>query len=306
MMIKALKITSIATLVCFSLSYVCWAASGVTSKDGLVKGLRTTYSKENPAVEIVKNSMPVVGIKKIESRGISMNVRVEPSTDGLLTYSLVADKNFYKPEDLKVETANGTIKISLNQENKKEKFSVNANVDEEDDGEFNINITESGGANLKLKIPQSIVEMSMETVSGDLRMENMILAALGVTGTSGDVKITGSKINDLNISSTSGDLKMDGDVKQLNFKVTSGDVELKIENPSPIINYKSVSGDIEVKFKKGTDVQMNYLSVSGDYEVKANEGKDALQGSKSVSTKIGAGTGSINVSTVSGDFKIKQ
>lgn len=129
------------------------------------------------------------------------------------------------------------------------------------------------------------------------------------------------------IKTVSGAVRCDGLSGGICLKTVSGDVEAKLGKPGAV-ELSSVSGQIRCAVREGLPAQLNVKSVSGDIELALPAGAGAKISARSVSGEmsfpaewtglrkqsgygsvtltgaLGTGGCDVNVSTVSGDFRV--
>jgi hypothetical protein len=146
----------------------------------------------------------------------------------------------------------------------------------------------SGGASFK-SVSGGI---TLDGLSGDVDA-NTVSAALEAQGINGR----------LNFNSVSGALTVaDGQLERLDANAVSGDVTADIDlDPLGGINVTTVSGKVTLRLQAEADAKVNLHSVSGDVRSEFTELKRvSAPASRSVSGSLGAGSGYVSVTTMSG------
>ena len=146
----------------------------------------------------------------------------------------------------------------------------------------------SGGASFK-SVSGGI---TLDGLSGDVDA-NTVSAALEAQGINGR----------LNFNSVSGALTVaDGQLERLDANAVSGDVTADIDlDPLGGINVTTVSGKVTLRLQAEADAKVNLHSVSGDVRSEFTELKRvSAPASRSVSGSLGAGSGYLSVTTMSG------
>lgn len=142
---------------------------------------------------------------------------------------------------------------------------------------------------------------SVKSVSGGITLD-------GVTGdvdantVSGAVEAQG--INGrLNFNTVSGDLTLaDGWLERLDANTVSGDVTADIDlDPLGGMQITTVSGEVTLRLPAGADAQVNLHSMAGDVRSEFAElRRSEAPASRSVSGSLGAGSGHVSVTAMSG------
>jgi hypothetical protein len=142
---------------------------------------------------------------------------------------------------------------------------------------------------------------SVKSVSGGITLD-------GVTGdvdantVSGTVEAQGIN-GKLNFNTVSGDLTLaDGWLERLDVNGVSGDVTADLDlDPLGGMQVTTVSGEVMVRLPAEADARVNLHSVSGDVRSEFAElRRSSAPASRSVSGSLGAGSGHVSVTTMSG------
>jgi hypothetical protein len=142
---------------------------------------------------------------------------------------------------------------------------------------------------------------SVKSVSGGITLD-------GVTGdvdantVSGAVEAQGIN-GKLNFNTVSGDLTLaEGWLEHLDVNGVSGDVTADLDlDPLGGMQVNTVSGEVVLRLPAEADAQVNLHSVSGDVRSEFAElRRSSAPASRSVSGSLGAGSGQVSVTTMSG------
>jgi len=142
--------------------------------------------------------------------------------------------------------------------------------------------------NLEVSVPTNL-QVSANSVSGDV----------SITGATGDVRA----------NSVSGDLKLDRlRASSVVANTVSGDVEVSIQEFTGRgdLVFRTVSGDVTLDLPRQLDVDLSMNTVSGginsDYALTLGNGR---VNRRNIEARIGAGGRRLDLSTVSGDVKLR-
>jgi len=142
---------------------------------------------------------------------------------------------------------------------------------------------------------------SVKSVSGGITLDG-ITGDVDANTVSGALEAQG--INGrLNFRTVSGDLTLaDGWLERLDANVVSGDVTADIDlDPLGGMQVATVSGEVTLRLPAEADAQVNLHSLSGDVRSEFPELKrTSAPASHSVSGSLGAGSGHVSVTTMSG------
>ena len=142
---------------------------------------------------------------------------------------------------------------------------------------------------------------SVKSVSGGITLD-------GVTGdvdantVSGAVEAQGIN-GKLNFNTVSGDLTLaEGWLERLDVNGVSGDVTADLDlDPLGGMQVNTVSGEVVLRLPAEADARVNLHSVSGDVRSEFAElRRSSAPASRSVSGSLGAGSGQVSVTTMSG------
>jgi hypothetical protein len=134
--------------------------------------------------------------------------------------------------------------------------------------------------------------ITLDGVAGDVDA-NTVSGALEAQGINGK----------LNFRTVSGDLTLaDGWLERLDANMVSGDVTADIDlDPLGGMQVTTVSGEVTLRLPAEADAQVNLHSLSGDVRSEFPELKRTCSpASHSVSGSLGAGSGHVSVTTMSG------
>ena len=142
---------------------------------------------------------------------------------------------------------------------------------------------------------------SVKSVSGAIMLDG-ITGDVDANTVSGALEAQG--INGrLNFRTVSGDLTLaDGWLERLDASVVSGDVTADIDlDPLGGMQVTTVSGEVVLRLPAEADARVNLHSVSGDVRSEFAElRRSSAPASRSVSGNLGAGSGQVSVTTMSG------
>ena len=142
--------------------------------------------------------------------------------------------------------------------------------------------------NLELRVPPD-VRVSANSVSGDI----------DIAGARGEVRA----------SSVSGDLRLDHlRATSVSAHSVSGDVEVHVEQLSGRgdLSFKTVSGDVTVELPRGLDADVSLTTVSGTLDSDFQMTLNGRVSRRRIEAKVGQGGRQLDVSTVSGDVRLKM
>jgi hypothetical protein len=142
---------------------------------------------------------------------------------------------------------------------------------------------------------------SVKSVSGGITLDS-VTGEVDANTVSGALEAQGVN-GTLSFSTVSGDLTLaDGWLERLDANAVSGDVTADVDlDPLGGLNVNTVSGEVVLRLPAEADAQVNLHSVSGDVRSEFAElRRSSAPASRSVSGSLGAGSGHVSVTTMSG------
>ena len=142
---------------------------------------------------------------------------------------------------------------------------------------------------------------SVKSVSGRITLDGLT-GDVDANTLSGALEAQGMN-GTLNFTTVSGDLTLaDGWLERLDANGVSGDVTADIDlDPLGGMHVKTVSGEVTLRLPAEADAQVNLHSLSGDVRSEFAElRRSSAPASHSVSGSLGAGSGQVSVTTMSG------
>jgi Putative adhesin len=146
-------------------------------------------------------------------------------------------------------------------------------------------------------------------VSMDLQIAVPANVEVSAGSVSGNVEITGAH-GDVSASSVSGDIKlMNLHASSVQANSVSGNVDVRVDEltGAGAFSFHSVSGDVTLEVPRdfGADLTMSTVSgdINSDFPITLGNGRMSR---RSLSARIGAGGRRLDVSTVSGDLRLRQ
>ena len=210
----------------------------------------------------------VDGIEKIEVHSRSSDLRIFLSPQGLSLKAHGEESSAIEIED----DEKGTLTISTGKDSR------------EPDS-------------LELRIPISVDELSIHSLSGDIEVVDRV-GALDIQTASGDVEVLACD-GEVKVSTASGDISISGCSQSIQARTASGNLDIETDSRGGEISARSASGDISLRYEKDFDALVSWATVSGsiDCDVKRTGSREAL---------LGSGLTPVKLSTSSGDIEIRR
>ena len=184
--------------------------------------------------------------------------------------------------------------------------TVSANIDVHGVAPRELSLESVSGAIVVVGAPR---RASVESVSGDV-MLTINSGDVEASAVSGDLTLNGRLNGELSVETVSGNLRVDNRgerVSRLTASTVSGDMELKVAlAPDGQISMESVSGDLTLVAPRDLSAQVSGESFSGDLRAPgAKIEREEYGPGSSFHTRYGAGKGEVRIETFSGDATLR-
>lgn len=141
--------------------------------------------------------------------------------------------------------------------------------------------------------------------SGDVRLEDVKSPSVAIENKSGDLHLT-RVVGNLNVRTASGDVvakQVSG--KTLSLESVSGDVYVDLSEPaSGTLNVRTVHGDATLAISDGSDARVSLSTLRGTVQCDLPL-EDEARTDQRITGRLGEGTGTLDVSAVSGDVTLQ-
>lgn len=174
-----------------------------------------------------------------------------------------------------------------------------------------IEISETGGScrvhsrsgDLKLRGLNGAVELTGE--SGDISIEDVVTPTLAVENKNGDIRATRVHGN-MNVRTATGSVKLsEVGGRTLAIESVSGEIEADLDEPvTGTLNIRTVNGDVRLGIPDGSDCRVSLSTLRGNVSC-GLELTDQAKQDQRITGKLGAGSGALDVSAVTGDVTVQ-
>ena len=149
-----------------------------------------------------------------------------------------------------------------------------------------------GDGTVTVQIPQQAMpSVRLNTASGDLNIQRVLLADLTVATASGDISAEMTEDQHLakaelrttsgdvqvnlfadvaNVGSTSGDVEVEGRIRELKVSTVSGDIDVRADVVN--LTFKAISGDVDLVFDSDELRSVDGSTISGDVDIDLPDG----------------------------------
>ena len=157
----------------------------------------------------------------------------------------------------------------------------------------------ASSGDLELQFGGKAKEINVKTSSGEIRLAAETAERLAAKSSSGEIEVRAKKVDEFTAEASSGDISADiGSVKQAALSTTSGRVETVFDS-FDALSISSTSGDVRADLPEKPGFTAVIKARSGDirYDLPlTKEGKTYV---------CGNGSGSLSISTTSGDITLR-
>ncbi|RYG23049.1 hypothetical protein EON82_15265 [bacterium] len=174
-----------------------------------------------------------------------------------------------------------------------------------------------------VQVTDNAAGVRINTRAGDVKLKG-IVGPVEVSADSGNAILEDVESPSVALETKSGDLAMRAIKGNVNARTAAGDISLK-ESAGKVVALESVSGNVRVDLVEPVTQSLNVRTVNGNVEIDVPDGSDcrvslsSLRGDVSSGIeledeakaegrrtgRLGAGTGSLDVSAVTGDVKLR-
>ncbi len=160
----------------------------------------------------------------------------------------------------------------------------------------------SKSGDVELRGLNGLIEVHSD--SGDVKLEDSESPQVTIDNKSGDLEI--KKVHgNLNARTASGNISVEGGSgKVVAIESVSGDS--KFDSMEPItgtVSVRTVSGNIDIKIVDGSDCRVSLSTMRGDLRSEVTL-QDEARAEQRVTGRLGAGTGSLELSAITGDVSL--
>ena len=146
--------------------------------------------------------------------------------------------------------------------------------------------------------------ITLSTTSGEIRLEEGE-GDLDAESTSGDIRV-GSLAGSFRMSTTSGELTVSRAGSFGRAHSVSGDIRVFLEDLTGDLDISTTSGAVDLAFPGTADFRFRFSTTSGECGTFFDDALSFDKKRKNAEWELGAGTHSVEVSTVSGDLDIRE
>jgi DUF4097 and DUF4098 domain-containing protein YvlB len=303
-----MKSIRVITLVCWIVTAVVLCGLVVWFLTGTTFGLRTGdggwsvglnsggwESLSGPFEEVGSHSVDPAGLNSIKVNWVAGEITVKPHDGSAILITEFAQRELRENEKLRVDNSGGTLTIRFRERN------------------FSGRMPQK---RLEVLVPRELSEslhnLSVDTVSGDVNIESINAAMLTSGTTSANINATGA-FNAVDLGSVSGRITLSNSVygSAAGIETVSGAVSIAGSFNTAVINsvsgsitaatamapssfkVETVSGSVTITMPDGESVSVSHSSVSGRF-------------SSEVPVTMESRGAQIEISTVSGSATIKK
>jgi hypothetical protein len=157
---------------------------------------------------------------------------------------------------------------------------------------------------VRLRGLDGVVEITGE--NGDISVEDTTTPSLTIENKNGDINAIRIKGN-VNARSASGDVHLSHVAgKTVAVESVSGSILVEMEEPvTGTLNIRTVNGDVKLTVPDGNDCRVSLSTLRGDVSCDLDL-EDKAKQEQRITGRLGAGTGTLDVSAVTGDVSVEM
>lgn len=242
------------------------------------------FLKISSKSELVYEKKIEDNIKEIKVTTKSADIEILRSNNPYLEVKYYGEKN---DKDLSLTTNNQILNIN------------------EDTSYFCIGICNYAEHKILISVPENNdYELSIQTASGDISIDEIKSTKMTIKSISGDINISNAEF--AKVESTSGDIEINS-ASKLTAKTISG--ELVLHHIKNYCNIKTTSGDIEIILLELTE-NSSITTISGDVDINKNIGSyiktETISGEVEISNNDRYAKNELSIKTTSGDIEVDK
>lgn len=258
--------------------------SGIIINDGVLlfsDGDRTDLNESGTA--------QLEGVKKIEVKGISSDIRIvkdsrEDAHASLVGYYVASGS--YIPPKLVINQSGNTLFIEV--EHTKQLTSFN-----------------KVSLDLTVTLPESYAaEIEIDGVSSDVNVDFGSYESVSIHTVSGDVKLDSVDTESVRVGTTSGEVDLESGRGKAQVDTVSGDVDLQFAELTGNVDVQTTSGEVKLMIPDSEGFKVDFKSTSGELRSTKELG-DLTSEKRKLRGVYGSGMFDIEASTVSGDITLR-
>ena len=155
-----------------------------------------------------------------------------------------------------------------------------------------------------ITLGQATGSIALSTTSGEIRLEEA-KGDFDAESTSGDIRVE-SLEGSFRMSATSGELSVSRASGFGTAHSVSGDIRIFLADLAGDMDISTTSGTVDLAFPESADFRFRFGTTSGDCGTFFDDALSFDKRGKNAEGELGAGTHSVEVSTVSGDLDIRE
>lgn len=204
-------------------------------------------------------------------------------------------------ENLALSTTSGDMRLPEVQAGKIQASSTSGEIRFDSAAAKDLDISTTSG---DITLGQVTGSITLSTTSGEIKLEEG-LEDLDAESTSGDIRV-GSLAGSFRMSTTSGELTVSRAGAFGTAHSVSGDIRIFLENLTGDLDISTTSGAVDLAFPETADFRFRFSTTSGECGTFFDEALSFDRKGRNAEGKLGAGTHSVKISTVSGDLDIRE
>lgn len=163
------------------------------------------------------------------------------------------------------------------------------------------------GTSGDVKIHGASGQVEVQTTQGDVELMDCKATLVAIENSSGNIRLVEVAAS-MNLRTASGDVTLERCTvdRTLSVEAVSGDISIDIREPlQGAQTVRTVSGDVLMTVSDGCDCRVSLSSMTGSVDCLLDLA-DHARSERRVTGQLGHGNGTLDVSAISGDIRIRQ
>ncbi|ALC82319.1 MULTISPECIES: LiaG family protein [Bacillus] len=161
----------------------------------------------------------------------------------------------------------------------------------------------SGNLRLSADHQLSLDQLSLETSSGNIKVDEVDAKELNVKGTSGNIGLSDINASNSTLRTTSGNIEIENLTGKIHSKLTSGNVTVSLNELTNDLQFQLTSGELSLSLPEDADIALEANTTSGDISHSFDFDKIESDENKLKASK-GKANHNVSISVTSGDVEI--
>jgi lia operon protein LiaG len=249
--------------------------------------------------------IPLSGLQTIDVSTISADIQVSRTSGGTILARLTGKAGNAPELTAYTEGTTGTIAVKWPKSTNNNTRSMNLELLIPQNYRNGLSFSTVSG-DITLPGDAQFSQLSVKTVSGDIKGADSEYGPVKVVSVSGDAEFSRVSSANVEFSTTSGNLDYSGILDSLTVKTISGDLSISLDALTGPITSNTTSGDLTLRLPESASAAVAYSSASGTFSSELPMASSEPTTANSRKGTIGSGLYPLTGQSVSGDMAIQE